>query len=122
MTNYRSNEPQLIQFVREKGKRVPKILADGKVARDNKGKIVMVREKGLPRGILVAGMVNGIVRIGWSYTNKRMDNFDKVRGMHIAVGRMHTPSSVNIVPHKVVREIENTFLPRVEKHFNVSVG
>lgn len=123
MTDYRSNEPQLIQFVREKGKRVPKILADGKVARDAKGKkIVMVREKGMPRGILVAGMVNGTVRIGWSYTNKRMDNFDKVRGMNIAVGRMQTPSSVNIVPHKVVREIENTFLPRVEKHFNVSVG
>jgi hypothetical protein len=122
MTDYRSGEAQLIQFVREKGKRVPKILADGKIARDNKGKIVMVREKGLPRGFLVAGMVDGTVRIGWSYTNKKMgDKFDKERGMDIAVGRMATPSPIDIVPHKIIKEIENTFLPRVEKYFNVKI-
>lgn len=122
MTDYRSGEAQLIQFVREKGKRVPKVLADGKIARDNKGKIVMVREKGLPRGILVAGMVNGEVRIGWSYTNKRKDNFDKVLGMDIAIGRMFTPSPIDIVPHKVLKEISTNFLPRVEKYFNLSVS
>jgi len=38
--DYRSGEAQLMQLVREKGKRVPKILADGKIARDAKGKIV----------------------------------------------------------------------------------
>ena len=122
MIDYRSNEPQLIQFVRGKGKRVPKILADGKVERDAKGKIVMVREKGLPRGILVAGLVNGKVRVGWSYTDERMDNFDKERGMNIAVGRMHTASPIDIVPYKVIKELEKNFIPRVEKYFNVSVG
>lgn len=119
-SDYRSGEPQLMQFVREKGKRVPKILPNGKVARDNKGKIVMEREKGLPRGILVAGMVDGAVCIGWSYTNKRMDRFDKQRGMDIAVGRMTIPSRMEIVPRKVMKEIENNFLPRVEKYFGVS--
>lgn len=122
MTDYRNGEAQLIQFVRSKGKRVPKILADGKVERDAKGKIVMVREKGLPRGVLVAGMVDGTVRIGWSYTNKKLgDKFDKELGMDIAVGRMATPSPIDIVPHKIIREIENTFLPRVEKYFNVKI-
>lgn len=120
MIDYRSNEPQLIQFVREKGKRVPKILKNGNIERDSNGKVVMVREKGLPRGILVAGMVDGTVRIGWSYTNKQMDNFDKVRGMDIAVGRMLTPSRIEIVPRKVIKEIENHFRHRVEKYFKVS--
>ena len=121
-TDYRNGEAQLIQFVREKGKRVPKILPNGKIARDNKGKIIMEREKGLPRGILVAGMVGGEVRIGWSYTNKRMDRFDKNRGMDIAVGRMAVPSPIEIVPHKVMKEIENNFVPRVEKYFNISLS
>lgn len=119
-SDYRSGEAQLMQFVREKGKRVPKIFPNGEVARDNKGKIVMKREKGLPRGILVAGMVDGTVRIGWSYTNKRMDRFDKKRGMDIAVGRILTPSPIEIVPRKVMKEIENNFIPRVEKYFGVN--
>jgi len=118
--DYRSGEAQLMQFVREKGKRVPKILADGKIARDSKGKIVMEREKGMPRGILVAGMVDGAVCIGWSYTDKRMDRFDKQRGIDIATGRMITPSSSEIVPRKVMKEIENNFIPRVEKYFGVN--
>jgi len=118
-TDYRNGEAQLMQFVREKGKRVPKILPNGKIVRDSKGKIVMEREKGLPRGILVAGMVNGVVCIGWSYTDKRMDRFDKQRGIDIATGRMITPSSSEIVPHKVVKEIEKNFLPRVQKYFGV---
>lgn len=122
MIDYRSNEVQLIQFVREKGKRVPKILADGKIARDTKGKIVMVREKGLPRGFLVAGMVNGEVRIGWSYTNKKLgDTFDKERGMNIAVGRMFTPSAIDIVPHKVMKDLENSFIPRCEEYFGIKI-
>jgi len=119
-SDYRSGEAQLMQFVREKGKRVPKILADGKIARDAKGKIVMEREKGMPRGILVAGMVDGAVCIGWSYTDKRMDRFDKQRGIDIATGRMITPSSSEIVPRKVMKEIENNFIPRVEKYFGVN--
>lgn len=122
MIDYHSGGVQLIHFVREKGKRVPKVLADGKIARDNRGKIVMVREKGFPRGILVAGMVDGNVRIGWSYTNKKLgDKFNKMRGMNIAVGRMFTPSHC-IVPHKVLKEISTNFRPRVERHFNMSVS
>lgn len=120
-TDYRSGEAQLMQFVREKGKRVPKILANGEIARDAKGKAIMVREKGLPRGILVAGMVDGTVRIGWSYTHKRKDKFDKNRGLDIAIGRMYQASPIEIVPHKVMKDLETNFVPRVEKYFNIQI-
>jgi hypothetical protein len=42
--------------------------------------------------------------------------------MNIAVGRMLTPSPIEIVPHKVIKEIENKFAARVEKYFDVSFG
>lgn len=121
-TNYRKGEPQLIQFVREKGKRVPVILPSGMIVRESNGKVAMQREKGLPRGILVAGMIDDKVCIGWSYTNNKLDRFDKSRGMDIAVGRMESPSPIEKVPHKVLRELEKSFLPRVEKYFGVSIG
>jgi hypothetical protein len=119
--DYRSGEAQLMQLVREKGKRVPKILADGKIARDAKGKIVMVREKGMPRGVLVAGLINGIIRIGWSYTHTRSDKFDKAEGIRRAADRMKNVRPPEQIPHKVMKEITNSFIPRVEKYFNQSV-
>ena len=115
-------KPQLMQFVREKGKRIPKILASGKIAKDKNNKVIMVREKGLPRGILVAGMVNGEVRVGWSYVNKRLDAFDKAKGIKIAVGRMTAPSPISIVPHQILSEAEKSFLPRCEKYFGVKLS
>lgn len=113
--------PELIQFVRGKGKLVPEILGNGDFARDERGKVKMIREKGLPRGVLVAGMVNGEVRIGWSYVNKKMDRFNKELGMKIAMGRMLTPSTIERVPHKVMKDLENSFIPRCENYFGITI-
>jgi hypothetical protein len=117
--NNMENQPKLMQFIRGKGKRVPK-MENGEPVRDAKGKIVMVREKGLPRGILVADEVGREVRIGWSYVNKRVDNFDKEIGMRIAMGRMSTPSNERIIPHAVLKEII-PFSDRVQKYFKITV-
>lgn len=118
-TDYRSGDPQLIEFVRDKGKRSPKIGSNGKVQRDERGRVVMVREKGPPRGILVAGKVDGKVCIGWSYTHKKLDRFVKQRGMQIASNRMQMPLRIEKIPHKVMKQIRNNFQRRVENYFSV---
>lgn len=118
-TDYREGEPQLVQFVREKGKRVPKMLKNGKLALDKKKKVIMVRQKGDPRGILVAGMIDGKVVIGWSYTNNKFDRFDKKRGMTIAVNRMRTVTDILDIPHQVNKELNRSFYDRVEKYFAI---
>lgn len=117
--NDMENQPKLMQFIRGKGKRVPK-MENGKPVRDAKGKIVMVREKGLPRGILVADEVGREVRIGWSYVNRKVDNFDKEIGMRIAMGRMYTPSDERKMPYAVLKEI-TPFADRVQRYFKISV-
>lgn len=120
--NKNKRSPELIQFVRSKGKMVP-LVENNKITRDRKGKVVMVREKGLPRGILVAGMINGKVRIGWSYTNTKMgDVFNKEFGLNVAMGRMVTPSRINRVPHNVIKILKNSFIPRCEAHFDCAIN
>lgn len=110
--------PELLQFVRSKGKMVP-LVENGRIIRDRKGKVVMLREKGAPRGVLVAGMVDGEVRIGWSYTNKKLgDSFDKEFGINVSMNRLNKPSRLQI-PHKVMKEINNSFIPRCEEYFGV---
>ena len=115
--------PELIQFIREKGKLTTKIRGDGTIERDARGKIIKTRENGLPRGVLVASMVEGEVRIGWSYVNKKAgDSFNKERGMKIAIGRMHKPAKIDSIPRQVMKTMNKSFYRRCENYFGVSFG
>ena len=109
----------LIRFVREKGALVPKLSASGNPVLDARGKVVKVRSKGQPRGILVAEKnADGKVQIGWSYTNTNVDGFNKVEGLRRARERFGIPS--DNIPHRVVREIVEFFVPQCEEHFDAA--
>lgn len=49
----------------------------------------LVRDrKGQPRGIVIATVIDGTIRFGWSHTNtKAGDRFDKCKALTIALGR-----------------------------------
>ena len=115
--------PPVIQFVRSKGKLVEKRTKNGRLVKDKQsGKPVMVRAKGDPRGILVADRINGEIRIGWSFANRKLDPFNKSIGMKIAVGRLTIPSPVCRIPHQVISEIKNNFAERAATYFKVPVA
>lgn len=109
--------PEIMQFVRSKGKMIPKLRKDGTAERNDDGKIVMIREKGLPRGIIIARKINGAVCIGWSFVNRKFDRFDKNIGLQIARGRIVNPSPVSKLPYQVAKEINNQFIRRCEDYF-----
>jgi hypothetical protein len=49
----------------------------------------LVRDRnGQPRGMVVATVIDGTIRFGWSHTNtKAGDRFDKCKALTIALGR-----------------------------------
>lgn len=98
----------LIQYVREKGQTVIDV---------DTGKVY--REKGAPRGVLVADQVGNEIQIGWSYTHEN-DVFDKQKGIRMAKSRMSKPCPPEMVPHKVRKEAEK-FQERALKYFKVLV-
>lgn len=115
--------PPVIQFVRSKGKLIEKRTKAGRLVKDKStGKPVMVRSKGDPRGILVADRIDGEVRIGWSFANRKLDPFNKNIGMKIAIGRLTMPSAINRIPHQVISDIKNSFAERAATYFKVPVA
>lgn len=118
----RVSNVEMIQFIRSKGKRVPMIDADGKIVRDERGKMRMIREKGNPNGVLIAALVNGKIRVGWSCVNKKQgDSFNKERALEIAKGRLVSPSNIEKIPYRVFKTIDMGFADRCEKYFGMSI-
>ena len=76
-----------------------------------------VRDRqGQPRGVVIAKKVNGTVRVGWSFSNKKAgDSFNKKRGIDIATGRVYTTTRSKI-PNSVNKVIEN-MVERSTKYF-----
>ena len=118
----RVSEIELIQFLREKGKRVPAMNNKGQLMFDVNGKMVMTREKGKPNGIIIAALVDGRIRVGWSCVNKKAgDKFNKERAMNIAKGRLTSPSPIDKVPHRVFKAMDNGFADRCERYFGMRI-
>jgi len=68
-----------------------------------------VRDRdGQPRGLVVATVIDGSVRIGWSYTHtKAGDRFDKKKAHKIAFGRAENGWGPKVkVPHRVMNVVE----------------
>lgn len=83
----------------------------------NNNLIQFVRDnKGNPKGVVVASLIDGNVRIGWSLTNESSgDTFDKDMGMRIAIGRINVGSNA-IVPI-AVNKIIQSLVGRSKKYF-----
>jgi hypothetical protein len=96
----------LIQYIRSKGQLVQDI---------DTGEVF--REKGAPRGVLVADQVGNEVKIGWSMTHEN-DKFNKKRGLNIAKTRMDKPCSEDMIPHTVKKEMA-IFRERALKYFKI---
>jgi len=112
------DRPALMQFVRTKGKRAAKTI-NGVPVRDSRGKVVMERGKGDPRGILVAAKIDNKVRIGWSYTDfSAGDKFDKVQGLRTAMNRLESGTGKQI-PHAVIK-VASEFRLRAANYFKVT--
>ena len=101
--------PSIMQFIRGKGRLSKKFPNEH------------VREKGEPRGILVASKMGKEVYIGWSYTHLTAgDAFDKAKGLEIARNRMVIPSGKQI-PRAVLNEIKG-FSERSAIYFRVHIN
>jgi hypothetical protein len=83
--------------------------------RESRGK-----QKGQPRGVVVATYRNGKVTLGWSYTNKKMgDSFNKTRGIDNALNRTEFPTGASVqIPHAVNKELDK-LSRRAQKYFKV---
>jgi hypothetical protein len=93
-----SKPKDLIQFVRSKGNRVPLLDSTGNPMKDARNKVIMVREKGQPIGVVVARLVNGKIHVGWSVTNVNAgDKFDKDFGIKSAIERLQEPPACKAV-------------------------
>lgn len=88
--------------------------------------------KGHKRGVLAADINSntGDVTIGWSLCNKK-DEFDKVRGKSIAIGRAQNNNRSiyinevlvhSIVPDEIKKDILNGFADRVIRYFHLNDG
>jgi hypothetical protein len=78
-----------------------------------------VRDRdGQPRGLVVATVIDGSVRIGWSYTHiKAGDRFDKKKAYTIAFGRAENGWGDKVtVPHRVEKVYVN-MVGRAAKYF-----
>ena len=68
------------------------------------------KNKGQPRGIVYANVINGKFYVGWSYTNiKSGDKFSKEKALTIAINRMTSPPRNKITPRPVIKVISNVF-------------
>lgn len=67
-----------------------------------------VRDRdGQPRGMVVATVIDGSVRFGWSYTNtKAGDRFNKQKAIVISTGRAEKGWSQKVkTPHQVIKSL-----------------
>ena len=118
---------QIKQYIRGKGPRRMVILQDpetGLVKQDPITKLIenkIVRDKGPRKGVLIAQLVDGKVRIGWSYANRKAgDVFNEDIGVNIAIGRINNPSNPEKVkvPHEVLKALPD-FIDRAHDYFKV---
>lgn len=102
---------EIMQFVREKPKTI-------RVFDPESHEIAVMREKGAPRGILIAKKIGDQIQIGWSFVHKKLDHFDKKKGLLIAKNRLTSPCrDVNKIPHEVKKLLPD-FVARAENYFN----
>jgi len=83
-----------------------------------------VRDRdGQPRGLVVATVIDGSVRIGWSYTHtKAGDRFDKKKAHQIAFGRAENGWGDTVTsPHRVKNTYELMALRALKYFKNVPV-
>ena len=66
-------------------------------------------------GVMTAIKAEDGILIGWSKCNK-LDTFNKIRGLQIAIGRAETGSIVE--PPRVVKKALAEFEKRAERYFN----
>ena len=100
---------EIVTYVRSKGKLVS-------IQKNSAKSKVVIRQKGPPRGVIVA---TGVDQIGWSFANK-CDKFDKWKGIHIARtravhGQPHgarTPYDVAKLMPKVLERAQRAFAPK----------
>ena len=75
--------------------------------------------KGNPRGVILALPIWSVnkfqISFGWSYTNTKVDRFDKVKGIEIAKGRAAIASRVRM-PHDVGMAMVD-FMKRAERYY-----
>ena len=67
-----------------------------------------VRDRdGQPRGMVVATVIDGSVRFGWSYTNTKVgDRFNKQKAIVISTGRAEKGWSQKVkTPHQVIKSL-----------------
>lgn len=84
-----------------------------------------VRDRnGQPRGLVVATVIDGTVRLGWSYTHvKAGDRFKKEKAYSIAFGRAENGWGDSVtMPHRVSK-VYDKMADRASKYFkNVTVS
>lgn len=101
---------EIMQFVREKPKTI-------RVFDPESREIAVMREKGAPRGILIAKKIGDQIQIGWSFVHKKLDNFDKKKGLLIAKNRLTSPCrNVDKIPHEVQKLLPD-FIERAKNYF-----
>lgn len=74
--------------------------------------------KGQPRGMVVATVINGNVRFGWSHTNvKAGDRFDKRKAVTIAVGRAENGWGPTIQVPVSTAKVLNSMVTRASAYY-----
>lgn len=84
----------------------------------------LVRDRdGQPRGMVVATVIDGTVRLGWSHTNtKAGDRFDKRKALTIALGRAENGWGPTTVVPVSTRKVLNKMAERAVRYYkNVPV-
>jgi len=84
----------------------------------------LVRDrKGQPRGMVVATVIDGTIRLGWSHTNtKAGDRFDKRKAFTIALGRAENGWGPNThVPVSTTKVLDKMTNRAVRYYKNVPV-
>ena len=106
---------EIMQYVRGKGQLIPVTSENGLVQFDSNGKPKMRREKGAPRGVLIATKKNGRFYFGWSLAHTKDDCFNKQHGIDIAKARAIPIISVveNDLPHDVKKIYTQSFKDRI---------
>ena len=84
----------------------------------------LVRDRnGQPRGMVVATVIDGSIRFGWSHTNtKAGDRFDKRKAFTIALGRAENGWGPNKTVPVSTTKVLNKMLDRAMRYYkNVPV-
>lgn len=84
----------------------------------------LVRDRnGQPRGMVVATVIDGTIRLGWSHTNtKAGDRFDKRKAFIIALGRAENGWGPNKTVPVSTTKVLNKMVDRAVRYYkNVPV-